>query len=67
MGYILGYILGGLLSLSGGVFAFFFISQFSVFTAKNLEWFAVLFTIVGIAAFIGGAYIIYSFIKNNGN
>ncbi len=60
----MGYILGGLLSLTGGVFAYFFISEFSVFANKNLEWLAVIFTIVGIAGFIGGAYIIYNMIKS---
>ena len=56
----MGYILGGLLSLTGGVFAYFFISEFSVFAANNLEWLAVILVVVGIAGFIGGAYIIYN-------
>ena len=56
----MGYILGGLLSLTGGVFAYFFISEFSVFAANNLEWLAVILIVVGIAGFIGGAYIIYN-------
>ena len=60
----MGYILGGLLALTSGVFAFFFISEFSVFALKNLEWLAVTFTVVGIAGFIGGAYIIYNMIRS---
>jgi hypothetical protein len=60
----MGYILGGLLALTGGIFAFFFISEFSVFADKNLEWLAVILTMVGIAGFIGGAYIIYNMRKS---
>jgi hypothetical protein len=60
----MGYILGGLLALAGGIFAFFFISEFSVFADKNLEWLAVILTMVGIVGFIGGAYIIYNMRKS---
>ena len=59
----MGYILGGLLALTGGVFAFFFISEFSVFAANHLEWLAVILAVVGLAGFIGGAYIIYNMRK----
>jgi predicted MFS family arabinose efflux permease len=59
----MGYILGVLLALTGGIFAFFFISEFSVFAANNLEWLAILLTVVGIAGFIGGVYIIYNMRK----
>jgi len=65
VGIVLGFILGGLLALTGGVFTYFCISEFSVFAFHNLEWLAIILLIMGIASVLGGVYLIYNLIKKS--
>jgi hypothetical protein len=60
MGMIIGFILGVLLFLTGVVFTFFCISEFSTFWSANLGWLAIIFMIVGIVTLYGGAYLTYN-------
>ena len=65
MGIVLGYVLGGLLALTGGVFTYFCISEFSVFAFNNLEWLAIILLMMGVASVLGGGYLIYNLMKKS--
>ena len=65
MGIVLGYVLGGLLALTGGVFTYFCISEFSVFAFNNLEWLVIILLIMGVASVLGGGYLIYNLMKKS--
>jgi hypothetical protein len=65
MAMLVGFTLGGLLILTGGVSVFFCITQFSVFAFNNLEWLAIVFLAMGVFAVLGGAYMIYNLVKRS--
>lgn len=65
MGIVLGYVLGGLLALTGGVFTYFCISEFTVFAFHNLEWLAIILLIMGVASVLGGSYLIFNLLKKS--
>ncbi|HAS05243.1 MAG TPA: hypothetical protein DCR71_05805 [Dehalococcoidia bacterium] len=65
MGIVLGYVLGGLLALTGGVFTYFCISEFTVFAFNNLEWLAIILLMMGVASVLGGGYLIYNLMKKS--
>jgi hypothetical protein len=60
VGMLMGFTLGGLLTLTGGIFTFFCITQFSIFWSHNLGWLVIILLITGIAAIVGGAYLLYN-------
>lgn len=63
LGMLIGYTLGGLLTLTGGIFTFFCITQFSIFWSNNLGWLVIILLITGIASVVGGAYLMYNLIR----
>ena len=65
MGIVLGYVLGGLLALTGGVFTYFCISEFTVFAFNNLEWLAIILLMMGVALVLGGSYLIFNLLKKS--
>ncbi|NLL89807.1 MAG: hypothetical protein GX226_01685 [Dehalococcoidales bacterium] len=65
MAMIVGFTLGGLLILTGGVSVFFCITEFFVFASHNLQWLAIVFLIMGVFAVLGGAYLIYNLLKRS--
>ena len=65
MAMLIGFTLGGLLVLTGGVSIFFCITQFSVFAFNNLEWLAIVFLAMGLFSLSGGVYLIYNLVKKS--
>lgn len=65
MAMLIGFTLGGLLVLTGGVSIFFCITQFSIFAFNNLEWLAIVFLAMGIFSLLGGVYLIYNLVKKS--
>jgi hypothetical protein len=65
MAMVVGFTLGGLLVLTGGVSIFFCISEFSIFAFNNLEWLAIVFLAMGVLSLLGGVYLIYNLVKKS--